>query len=413
MIEKWLDKLRKQAKVPPDPPPQASPQSAPPANAVAPILDLWLEQAASLKQLRMHDHAVRVLNAARGITLESMQANPTDPMVWVNIGRVQLASEDPDGAKKVLDHAKDLAHQCGDTTVEGFANAALFQVLRQQHSTSDKEWHLKDGDALSRSEYRAFLQHQLEHMFYVCQSCGHFNLIVGGHCPHCHFAPQNLSDVKVAIALSTLHCRVPQMLPIALAIQRGRKLHECIDNFEEVLNRVGDSDQGILEKIRSNAEDDHLDFKALDHCSACGAMVWSSWAEACPSCHAKLNKPALMRLAICVDRILQQFVWTIRSSDSKDFERLITLLVNMKYLLLRAQIGPTDAQRDSASELLVKLSPLYTQNGGGVVWVKSNKKVAGEVINPNVHKDIEPTIDYLRGELTHFLRLMNDAISLF
>ena len=413
MIGKWLDKLRRQGEILPDPTPQTSPQSAPSVNTVAIILDLWLEQAASLKQLRMHDHAFRVLNAARGITLESMQANPTDPMPWVNIGRVQLASENFDGAKEALDHAKDLAQQRGDTTVEGFANAALFQVLRQQHSTSDQEWHLKDGDSLTRSEYRAFLQHQLEHMFYVCQSCGHLNLIVGGLCPQCHFAPQNLSDAKVAIALSTFYCRVPQILQIALAIQRGRKPHECIDNFEEVLNRVGDSDQGILEKIRSNAEDDHLDFKALDHCSACGSVVWPSRAVACPSCHAKLNRPELMKLAVCVDRILQQFVWTIRSSDSKDFERLITLLVNMKYLLLRAQIGPTDAQRHSASELLVKLSPLYTQNGGGVVWVKSNKKVACEVLDPNVHKDIGPTIDYLMGELTHFLQLTSDAVSLF
>jgi hypothetical protein len=79
----------------------------------------------------------------------------------------------------------------------------------------------------------------------------------------------------------------------------------------------------------------------------------------------------------------------------------------------RRPVGPTDAQRHKATELIVKLSPLYTQNGGGVVWVKSTNTVVSEVLNPNVHKDIGATIDFLRDELTHFLRLISDAVSLF
>jgi rubrerythrin len=374
------------------------------------LLPMWLEQAASLKQLRMHDHAYRVLNRARGITLESMQADPSDPMVWVNIGRVQLADEKFDSAKEVLDHAKELAQQSGNITVEGFANAALFQVLRQQPSASQEAFDLTNP--LTQAQYRAYQRQNLGQMFYVCQSCGHLNLMLGEHCAHCRFAPQDLSDAQLSMTLSALNFKTPTLLTIALQIQRGRKPHEFIDGLDAILSRF-DTDQGILEKIRLHGEDDHLDFKALDRCASCGKVVWASSADECPNCHANLNRPMLLKLAICVDRLLQQWVWTVRGGAAQEFEQFVILLVNLKYSLIRAQMAPTDAQRHAATELLLKISPLYTQNGGGMVWIKSANSVVSEVLNPEVHKDIGPTIDFLRDELKHFLRLVSDAVSLF
>ena len=53
---------------------------------MAHILDVRLEQVASLKQLRMNDQAYRVMNMMRGITLESMKADSKDPMAWINMG---------------------------------------------------------------------------------------------------------------------------------------------------------------------------------------------------------------------------------------------------------------------------------------------------------------------------------------
>lgn len=408
MNNKWLEKLiglavRQDSKElnlpPPDPP-----------NVVAQILNVWLEQAASLKQLRMHDHAYRLLNSARSLTLSSMKADPLDPMAWVNIGRVLLASEDYGEAKKVLDHAIELAQQSGNTDVEGFAGSALFQVLRQQSDGDDEIVDLKK--TLTQAQYRVFQRQQLEQMFYVCQSCGHLNLMMGEHCAHCHFAPKDLNDIKLSGTLCTVHFKVPTLLGIALEIQRDKNPHDFIHDLDVLLNRI-ESDQGVLEKIRQNAEDDYLDFNALDHCPSCHGMVWRSDAVECPKCHTKLNRPMLQKLAICVDRILQQFIWTARRSDSKEFGKFITLMVNIKYMLVRVQRGPTEAQRHTAAELLIKLSPLYTQNGGGVVWVRSADKVVSEVLNPDVHKDIGPTIDFFRDELKHFLCLTSDAVSLF
>lgn len=406
----WFEKLvgkavgRSDAKAEEKPSPELSPQ------AVAILLDRWLEQVSSLKQLRMHDHAYRLMNSARGITLRSMQADPSDPMPWVNIGRVQLADENFAEAKKVLDHAIDLAQKSGNKDVEGFAGAALFQVQRLQGSTGDEVVDTKKP--LTQAEYRAFQRQTLEQIFYVCQSCGHLNLMVGEHCCYCQFAPQNLTDAKLSMTLTTMYFRVPTMLGIALEIQRGNKPHEFIEGLSTILNSI-ESDQGILEKIQRGEEDDHLDFKAIDHCPSCDKRIWASTADACPHCHATLGRPALQKLAICVDRILQQFVWTARRSDSKEFEQFIILLVNMKYSLVRAQMGPTDAQRHMATELIIKLSPLYTQNGGGAVWVKNADKVISEVIDPSVHEHLEATINAFRDELRHFLHLMSDAVSLF
>lgn len=65
------------------------------------------------------------------------------------------------------------------------------------------------------------------------------------------------------------------------------------------------------------------------------------------------------------------------------------------------------------TQLLLKLSPLYAQNRGGRVLIQSPAAVLSEVIDPSVHNDIGPTMDYLRDEVKHFLHLMSDAVSLF
>lgn len=410
MNKDWLKRLVRKAIGRSDAPRDRSTSGAMSPDFVALILEVWLEQVASLKQLRMHDHALRVMNMARAATLKSMQDDPSDPMAWVNCGRVQLADEKFESAKQVLDRAKELAQHSGNTAVDEFADAVLFQVLRQQPGASQEAFDLTKP--LTQAQYLAYRRQQLGEMFYVCQSCGRLNLMLGEHCAHCRFAPQNLSDAQLSMALSAFCFKTTDLLSIALRIQRGHKPHEFIDGLDAILSRF-DTDHGILKKIRLHEEDDHLDFKTLDRCPSCGKVVWSSGADVCPNCHAKLNWPILMRLAICVDRLLQQLVWNLRRSEAEAFAQLVILLVNMKYSLIRAQMAPTDAQRHSATELLLKISPLYAQNGGGVIWVKSATTVVSEVLNPEVHKDIAPTIAFIQGELKHFLRLVSDAVSLF
>ena len=410
MNSHWFKKLVGQTKIRQETKAQEPTRRPPSLEVDAYILDVWLERVASLKQLRMHDHAFRVMNMARGITLESMQANPADPMAWVNIGRVQIADEKFDSAKEVLNHAIELAQKCGNTEVEGFAGAALFQVLRQQPFASQKAFDLTKP--LTHEQYRDYQRQNLGKMFYVCQSCGHLNLMLGEHCAHCRYAPQDLSDLQLSVALCANNFDLPTLLQIAQKIQQGRKPFEFIDNLDTLLKQF-DTDDGILEKIQRNAEDDHLDFKAIDHCPSCAKVVWSSSADACPSCHVRLNRPLLLKLAICVDRLLQQLIWNLRRSDTEAYAQFVILLVNLKYLLVRAQMAPTDAQRHAATELMLKISPLYAQNGGGCVWVKSATNVVSEVLNPEVHKDIGPTLDFIRDELKHLLHLISDAVSLF
>lgn len=410
MSNHWFEKLVGPAKNHPE-----TTAQGPTGHPVSPVmdayvLDVWLERAASLKQLRMYDRAYRVMNMARGITLESMQADPSDPMAWVNIGRVQIADEKFDSAKEVLSHAIELAKKCGNTEVEGFAGAALFQLLRQQSSASHETLDLTKS--LTQEQYQIYLRQNLEKMFYVCQSCGHLNLMLGEHCAHCRFAPQNLGDVQLSVTLSTINFKTPTMLAIALQIQQGHNPREFIPELADAISRA-DSDQDILEKIKQHTEDDYLDFKTLDHCPSCAKVVWASNADVCPNCHVELNRSTLLKLAICVDRLLQQLIWSVRGSETAEFAEFVILLVNLEYSLVRGQMAPTDAQRHTATELLLKISPLYTQNGGGVVWIKSSDSVVGEVIDANVHKDIGPTISFLRDELRHFLQLVSDAVSLF
>ena len=92
---------------------------------------------------------------------------------------------------------------------------------------------------------------------------------------------------------------------------------------------------------------------------------------------------------------------------------MIILLVNLKYQLVRVQQAPTDAQRHSANELLLKTNAFFAGNGGGVVWVHSPTSVVSQVLDPTVHKDIGATMDFIRDELQHFLHLVSDSVSLF
>jgi tetratricopeptide (TPR) repeat protein len=292
MSNHWFKKLVGQTKAREETKAQELKRRSLTPNVDAYVLDVWLERASSLKQLRMHDHAFRVMNMARGITLESMQANPSDPMAWVNIGRVQIADEKFDSAKEVLNHAIELAQKCGNTEVEGYAGSALFQVLRQQPTASQEPFDLTQS--LTLEQYRDYQRQNLGKMFCVCQSCGHLNLMLGEHCAHCRYAPQDLSDLQLSVALCADNFNTPTLLQIAQNIQQGRKPSDFIDNLDTLLKKL-DVDDAILKKIQRNAEDDHLDFKGLDHCPSCATVVWASSADACPSCHVELNRPMLLK----------------------------------------------------------------------------------------------------------------------
>lgn len=416
MTTNWFKRLLGQSNAPQAPvvQPEAkaldAPYEAPSPEVVAHILDVRLEQVASLKQLRMHDQANRVMNMMRGITLESMKADPENPMAWINIGRVQLEDEKFDSVREVIDHAKSLAKQSSNEVVAGFADVLRFQLQRRQPKASQESFDL--SKPLTEDQYQDYMGKTLGEMFYVCQSCGHMNLMLGEHCSNCRFAPKDLSECQVSLALSTINCRTGALVEIAEQIQRGRKPQEFIDNLDDIIKRFP-TDQGILEKIKNKAEDDYLNFRAYDRCPSCSKRVWPSSADVCIHCQAKLNRPKLLKLALCVDRLLQQFIWSIQRRDTKEYAQLVILLVNLKYQLVRVQQAPTDAQRHSATELLHKASPFFARNGGGVVWVHSPTSVVSQVIDPTVHKDIGPSLDFIRDEMQHFLRLVSDAVSLF
>jgi ribosomal protein L37E len=407
LVQQWLQKIAGKRETLRQEPPREPVDP----NIAAHVLDVWLEQVASLKHLRMHDHADRKLSLARAITLESMQDAPSDPMVWVNIGRVQLADEKFEEATKAFEHARSLANQQGNAAIEGFAGSGLFQVRRRQAAAHEAA-PLDLPQPLTQEQYQQFLREKLDQMFYVCQGCGQLNLMAGEHCAHCRFAPKTLEQSRLSITLSRVYFKTQALLQIALNLQRGKNPFDCIVGLDAVVQNI-QSDQGILQKIEDNREDDHLNFKALDRCASCGIKVWSSSAEVCTHCHQSLDRPVLLRLAICVERLCNQWIWTVHTSESKAFEQFVLLLVNMKYQLIRQQMGPSDAQRHNATGLLLQLSPLYTQNMGGVVRIKNPTKVVSEVIDPSVHQDVGPTVDYLRDELKHFLHLMSDSVSLF
>ena len=406
-IQKWLQKVAGKK----EPLPELEPSAPIPPHVVAILLNVWLEQAESLMQLRMHDHANKKMNLARGVTLESMHANPSDPWAWVNIGRVQLVDEKFDSATEVFEHAITLAQQEGMSDAEDAAGAGLFQVRRRQGAALD-DAPLDLDQPLNDEQVKQYNRETLEQMCYVCQCCGQLNLMLGEHCAHCRFAPETLDQVRLSIAMSAMHFKTQTLLKIALKRQQGENPYVFIDGITEALQKI-DPNQGILEKIQRNAEDDHLDFKAWDKCHACGKKVWASSAATCPHCNQPLDRPKLLQLAICVHRLLSQWIWTVHTSEASEFEQFVLLLVNLKYQLIRQQQGPTDAQRRKATQLLLKLSPLYAQNRGGRVLIQSPTSVLSEVIDPSLHKDIGPTMDYLRDEVKHFLHLMNDAVSLF
>jgi len=311
----------------------------------------------------------------------------------------------------VFEHARSLAKQQGNASVEGFAGSGLFIVMRRQVVGNDTE-PLDLSQPLTEEQFQRYERQQLEEACYVCQGCGHLNLMLGEHCAHCRFAPENLEQARLSISLSSMHFKTATLLRIGANLQQGKNPFEFIDGLEALVKSI-DSDMGILQKIQDNQEDDHLDFKAIDRCASCGKKVWPSSATTCTHCNNPLDRSMLLRLAICVDRLLQQWIWTVHTSDAREFQQWVLLLVNMKYQLIRSQMSPTNVQRHKATQLLLQLSPLYTQNQGGLVRIKDPATVVSEVLDVSVHKDIGPTVDYLRDEVKHFLHLMSDSVSLF
>ena len=359
------------------------------------VTDVWIAQAESLQQLRKYGYARRKLEMAATIALEGSRERPDSPGVWFTLGKIYLALNQPDKADLAFRMMDTLARSCGDKRDVKLAQNGL---ARSSRLRTTNEQSLADKVA--------------EAMFYTCQSCGHPILFLGTHCPHCRFAPSTNEEVAIGIILSTLYLDTSSMLNASREIQRGRKPNDFMPQLHEMIPRIDDGG-AVLSKLEQSKADDHLDFRLLEACHQCGTAPRQSWAHKCLKCGEPLNRPDLVELAICIDRAIQHFVWNIRRDSSESFSDFVTLLVNVKSKIIRDQTGPTESQRKWARKLLVGISPIYTDNGGGVIEVKSEEEIHGKVLDPSVHPQIELTIDHIEGELRNFARLISDQVSLF
>lgn len=359
------------------------------------VVDIWIAQAESLQELRKYDYAKKKFNTAENMLSELASRQPNSMDVWFHLGRIYLASSQPDKATQAFHVLDALAKKAGNILV---AKQAL--------------------DGLSRSSrLRAVTEQSLEGkvaegIFYTCQACGRPILFLGTHCPHCRFAPSTRDEVAIGIILSTLYLHAPQLLDASREIQKGRKPAEFMSQLKELIPRVDDR-AGVLSKLEQHKADDHLDFKLLEVCHHCGTVSKLSWVRECPKCNATLDRPDLVKLAICIDRLIQHFVWNIRRDMSKSFSDFLTLLVNVKGKIIRHQTGPAESERKWAHKLLLGISPIYTENGGGVVEIKSTDEINGKVLDPSIYPDIGLAVNHLEGELRAFARLTSGQVGLF
>ena len=370
-----------------------------PEAVIGPVLDVWLEQAASLHELRKHELANRKMAIAISVALENVTSHPASTFAWFELGRVQLAAKNPDEAKQAFEMLGVLGKNQKDESIVELANSAM---LRAQRLRVEKD------QSFSKDMV-------IEKLFYACQSCGRLVLFIGSHCPHCKFAPSTPAEVGLSVGLSTIYFHVPNMLNMSRDMQWGKNPHKSMPDLASFAKNYSEEDaESVLSKLKRRAADDHLDFKMLESCNACGAGATNpSWVEDCEKCHQPLRRPALLRLAICIDHVLQHFVWNIKRSDSDDFSNFVTLMVNVKHSIIRNQTGPTDPQRRWAQSLVMKLSPLITDNGAGMVTLKDLQTITGQVLDAKINEGITATIENLVGELKHFVHLTSDQVSLF
>lgn len=393
MLRSMFERMRGRA-------PKEPHASAPlPEAVIGPVLDVWLEQAASLHELRKHELANRKMAIAISVASENVTSHPDSTFAWFELGRVQLAAKNPDEAKQAFEMLGVLGKNQKDKSIVELANSAM---LRAQRLKVEKD------QSFSKEMV-------IEKMFYACQSCGRLVLFIGSHCPHCKFAPSTPAEVGLAVGLSTINFRVPNILNMSRDMQWGRNPLKSMPDLHIFAESYSGEDAApVLSKLKRRAADDHLDFKMLESCNVCGLVPTNpSWVDDCEKCHQPLRRPVLLRLAICIDHLLQHFVWNIKRSDSDNFSNFIALLVNVKHSIIRNQTGPTDHQRRWARGLVVKLSPLISDNGAGMVTLKDAQTITGQVLDPKINEGITATIENLVGELKYFVHLMSDQVSLF
>ena len=391
-MESFLDKLfRKRSESEFDVP-------ALPSGDIGPIIDTWIAQAQSLRELRLYAHEQRKLTIAEKVALKRIKEQPEAMGAWHSLGDVYLATQRAHEAAEAFLMIKNWSEKSGNTYWLEAATDGLIRVARLEAT-------------LQRVPY----ERNIIGMFYACQSCGNLILFLGSHCPHCKFAPATPHEAATGIVLSIMRFTVPDLLAVSRSIQWKEPPADFVDGFEEIVHsaEAEPSVAAVLGKLKEKSADDFLDFQALETCHECGNVTNHSWLSTCSNCGHKLNRPDLMNLALCVHRILQHFIWGIRRSESPEFAKLITLLVNIKYRIIRQQEGPTDAERTLARRLLEQISPLWTQNNGGYVEVKSPDCIRGCVVDESVHPQIGRTISSLEGELRNYTRLTSDQVGLF
>ena len=362
------------------------------------LFDVWLEQAKSLNALGMDQLADRKLKFAADVAARSVNGSSDSATAWINLARVRVVSENFDGAIEALNRGKELADLHHE---EGAATMALYlaaELTRKRANGDGNDLDIASG------------------MFYVCQQCGHLVYYIGGHCPHCQFVPKTLSDVRLSMVLSRRFFRVETLLNVAVEIlYRKKRPSQFIDSSElkSALDKVADDEcMGVLRKIQDRLADDHLDFSALEYCKSCKALAWESWLDICRVCGAPLERPALAKFVICVERVLHHFILFVRHDKSNELAGVVTLLIWMKSAGLREQIGPSRALRDLVLANLPRLSPIYSQNDAGVVYVDKNYNVHGTTLKHEAN-EIDATIDNFVRELSQLMGYLKADISLF
>lgn len=366
-------------------------------DPIWPMVEIWLAQAASLHELRQYDVEKRKLNVAASAAFQRLDEQPKSTDAWFCLGRIYLAGKEPEKAKQAFQMLQELAVKSGNALLAKQAfdeqsRAGLLQVAIDQS--------LKDN--------------VIESIVHTCQACGHLILFIGSHCPHCRFAPSNEEEVAIGSILSTAQCHVPTLLQISREIQKGRK---PMDFIPELADEVSKPPEGhadaVLSKLRRRAADDHLDFRSLEACPQCDAISNPSWVRECHACKTPLNRPELLELLICISHLLQHLVWNIRRDTSEAFSYFVILLVNLWGRTMRHQAGPTDAERKWVHRLLVEISPIWTENRGGLIEVYSVCHIQGKVVDLSVNPKVGLTVDHLEAELRNFARLTSDQTGLF
>lgn len=369
----------------------------PPGN-IGLTIDLWIAQATSLRELRRYDLEQRKFEIAEAVALKRHAEQPNSMDALHSLGRIYLEAQKPENAAEIFLTMKDIGTKVGSAYWEESAITGLAHVSRLQATMK-----------------QSLGGRNINGIFYACQACGHLILFLGTHCPHCRFAPSTPHEVAVGIVLSTYDLKVPSLLHVSRRIQQNEKPADFISDFEKWVHEATSmsSVSAVQEKLKTSHADDFLDFHVLDTCQHCGVVARSSWLRECKKCQQPFDRPDLVNLAVCTHYIVQHFVWGMRESEPVAFSEFVTLLLNIEGKIIRHQKGPTDAEREWARQLMIAISPLWTENGGGTVKIKSPNDIRGTVVDKSIHPQLEEKIMHLEAELRYFAYLTSDQVGLF